>query len=353
MHFSDAKRHSIILQVIIFLAVMLFTVNNVAQAGNPKTLDLSHDSVVTALKNEDSSKAIHLIRNKDTSLWLVSLRSFKEVAEPNLKVTVVGGNQLAMYPLLAAVAATGNTGVAKALLEKGARVDHRLQGEGSTAIMFAAKNHHLEMVQFLLDNGANPALFTMEKRPSCALMFSLEHMESGNEELVALALLQSPHAEQTLQQLTPIQLRATLETASYNGLLQVISRFNELGIPLTGKNWLGASLLHYALMGGTKGGESVALYLVQQGLDPNQHYANDRLLQMSQTGASIEDKNREGKTPLLIGIDEGVSAQFVEQLILLGADGSVPSLGQVTPLQAARKAGRDDIVEVLEKHGVK
>lgn len=310
-----------------------------------------HSEITQAILNGEEGKAVKLIESSQKPEWFVSWKVFREVAEPPLRVANLSGrNHDKQYPLLAAVVASGHISIAKALIKKGAHVDSLIPNEGSTPLMFASKMHDLEMVKLLLSKNADPSILTSERISTGALAFSLGHMESGENELVALELLKSPYGELILSKSTPLQIRTMLETASYNGLLQVIQRFNELGVKLLGRNRLGATLLHYALMGGEVSGQEVALYLIQQGLDPNQHYATNGALYAAKRGLFTPRDRREGKTPLLIAIDENASNEFISKLLVLGANVNMPSLQTITPVDAVIEKKRNDLIDLFENN---
>jgi len=321
--------------------------------------DLGHSALTMAIRHGDDAEAVRLIDASPDSSWLVVWKVFREIAEPGKQVLVLGeGEEAAPYPLLAAVAALGNEPVARALLRKGAQVDARLP-DGSTPLMFAAKMRHLAMVRLLLAAGADSGLKTRTKWPTAALGFALDLAESGEDERVALELLQPYYAKlkvagYTIRQAqnplagySPLQLRVLLETAAYRGLGQVVRRMAELGAPLQGRNQLGATLLHYSLMGERKGCDEVAFYLIENGADPNRYYATDQQLATAKAGGFEPHNRREGKTPLLLAIDEGADDAFIERLLQLGADASLPSLSGVTPLQLAGLKERKALVKLL------
>jgi ankyrin repeat protein len=315
--------------------------------------DDEHTKVTLAIRNGKYIEAVRLIEESGSSKWLVSIKVFKEVAEPPKRVAIFGSKPAEdLYPLLAAVAALGEVSVAKALLKNGAQVNAQLPEEGSTPLMFAAKMRNLMMVRLLLSHGADPTITTTGNRPEGALSFSIELADSGDGEQVALELLAPPYADQILKNRSALQIRDMLETAAYRGLGQVIRRFKELGVKISQRNQLGASLLHYALMGGKEEGcKQVALYLIEHGLDPNQHYATDSMLEKAKQGHYSPWGRREGKTPLLLAIDEKADSHCIEDLIKSGADVNVPSLDGITPLLSAKNHGREDLIELFFRYG--
>lgn len=282
----------------------------------------------------------------------MSYKVFSEVAEPGKHVAVWGtGAENDQYPLLAAVAALGEVSVAQTLLKNGAQVNARLPDEGSTPLMFAAKMGQLEMVRFLLAQGADPALLTTDGRPTGALELAMELKANEYREEVALELLKPLYARQILDASSPLQIRILLETAAYNGLGPVVRKLHELGTKISGRNQWGATLLHYALMGAAPGGKEAALYLMEQGLKPNQHYATDRMLDDARQGRFSPRDRRAGRTPLLLAIDERADLVYVEALLKNGADVNVPSLAGVTPMMSATSHGREDLVELFLRYG--
>lgn len=199
--------------------------------------DDGHTRVSLAIRNGKYIEAVRLIEESGSSKWLVSMKVFKEVAEPSKKVAVFGSKSAEdQYPLLAAVAALGEVSVAKALLKNGAQVNARLPIEGSTPLMFAAKMHNLTMVRHLLSRGADPTIMTTGNRPEGALSFSIEWADSGDEEQVALEFLAPPYADKILKNRSALQIRGMLETAAYRGLGKVLRRFKELGVDISQRN---------------------------------------------------------------------------------------------------------------------
>lgn len=311
-----------------------------------------HTEITLAIRSGKYAKAIRLIEGGAESDWLVSYKVFSEVAEPDKHVAVWGTEvENDQYPLLAAVAALGEVSVAQALLKKGAQVNARLPDEGSTPLMFAAKMGRLKMVRFLLAEGADPALLTTDSRPRGALELAMELKANDYREEVALELLNPPYASQLLDGGSPLQIRILLETAAYNGLGLVLRKLHESGAKISGRNQWGATLLHYALMGAAPGGKEAALYLMEQGLNPNQHYATDRMLADAKHGRFSPRDRRGGQTPLLLAIDERADALFVEALLKSGADVNLPSLAGVTPMMSATSRGREDLLELFLRYG--
>lgn len=310
-----------------------------------------HTEITLAIRYGLYAEAVQLFERASDSSWLVSSKVFQEVAEPHKKVAVWGAEaEPDRYPLLAAVAALGEVPVAQALLKRGAQVNAGLPGDGATPLMFAAKMGRLDMVRFLLAKGADPALLTTASRPTGVLELAMELNANDKKEEVALELLSPPYGGQILDNRSPLQVRVLLETAAYQGLGRVVRKLHELGAKISGRNQLGATLLHYALMGAEPGGKDVALYLIEQGLDPNQPYATDRMLAEAKQGRFSTKDNRVGRTPLLIAIDEGADVPLVEALLKSGADANLPSLAGISPMMSARSHGREDLVELFLRY---
>lgn len=323
--------------------------------------DLGHSAVTLAIRDGDSAKAVRLIEESPDSFWLVVWKVFHEVADPGKKVTILGEEEATFpYPLLAAVAAMGNESVARALLSKGAQVNDRLP-DGSTTLMFAAKMGHLTMVRLLLDAGADPELITQTKWSTDALGYALQYAPPGAAEHVALELIQAAQDGSWTQinnipvigqirihlNYTPHKHKEALETAAYLGLSQVVRRLADMGAPLFERDKLGATLLHYALMGSQK---EVAIFLIEQGADVNEYYATDQQLKAAIVGKFKPNDQREGKTPLLLAIEEGADVEFIEQLLKSGADANLCSLSGVSPLQTAISKERKALIGLLKSY---
>ena len=259
----------------------------------------------------------------DALLLAASHGDAKEVVESlNAGADPHSVSRTGVTPLLAA-AYGGNVGAVRVLVERGAQVNEVPNGFrawtwtgaklpmsqqalaeaaslGDTALILAAQLGHEDIVAYLLDHGANPALANPQGDTPLSLA-----AEQGHARIVAKLLAKGSDPNEG-QQSAP----------AFTGRAVIGVKPEERNLPLS-----------KAAQGGHK--ETVAV-LLEKGADPNR-------------------RGFAGKTALFWAVERGY-ADVVELLLDHNADPNIDNTAGQTPLMEAAKAGRADLVRALLAH---
>lgn len=112
--------------------------------------------LVQSLLKRDEAEALRLIKNGANLVDFVSEHEIRRMAEPRVKVAYIGGEPQAGYPLviLAAVADLPRVVAAIGARSPGVLTAH--DPKGNTALAWAARSGHAEVVKVLLAHGLDP-----------------------------------------------------------------------------------------------------------------------------------------------------------------------------------------------------
>jgi ankyrin repeat protein len=129
--------------------------------------------------------------------------------------------------------------------------------QGFTVLLWASRNGHAKMVQYLLDKGAN-------KESACMNgLRSLHHACNNNREACVRLLLKcgcDPNSADVMGN-TPLHYAAS------RGILNLVINVVDEGGDIKALNKAGQSILHRATVGGHVG---IVRFLIERGLDSNQ-----------------------------------------------------------------------------------
>lgn len=220
-----------------------------------------------------------------------------------------------------------------ALHELGGHLDAH-DNSGTTALMVAAGRADLNVVQALLQAGADPEAAT--DLGAVALHFAARSNEDGAAPVIS-ALLDSGASidEETDDGMTPLMLAA--DEANTDAL----SRLLERGASLEGATRSGNTALILASDGRTESGRGTA---------------TDRMLycirSLAGAGADLNAVNDNDETALHWAVTS-YSAEAVEALLQLGANPNVRNKDGKTPLGMARQRQQVKMIEDLVAAGAK
>jgi ankyrin repeat protein len=210
----------------------------------------------------------------------------------------------------------GNKRLIEYLIDK---IDiNQANNKGDTALMIAAQKGELELVEKLIELGADKEAKTAEG--FTALMTAVH---SGKLEIVEkLIELGADKEAKTAEGIT------ALMDAAFNGKLEVVEKLIELGADKEAKTAIGfTSLMAAAYLG--------------------EHEIVKKLIEL---GADKEAQNAEGYTALMFAAFNG-KLKIVEKLIELGADKEAQDAEGYTALMIAARYGELEIVEKLIELG--
>ncbi|PQE18637.1 ankyrin repeat protein [Rutstroemia sp. NJR-2017a BVV2] len=214
---------------------------------------------------------------------------------------------------------SGLEGIVKLLLEKGADIESKEDGEGWTALLVASKNGYETIVKLLLEKGAD--IESKDKWSRTALLIA---SENSHETIVKLLLEKGADIESKDK-----WSRTALLIASENGYETIVKLLLEKGADIESKDYdEGRTALSIA---SKNGDETIVKLLLEKGAD-------------------IESKDNKGRTALLIASKNG-DETIVKLLLEKGADiESKDNRGQ-TALSLASQNGYEIIVKLLLEKG--
>ena len=252
---------------------------------------------------------------------------------------------------LMVAAAAGQNEVIQFLLEKGADVNAKKIFD-YTPLMISINNSQTETARLLIEKGAEVNAFTNIKETP--LSFAIEKC---NAQLVNLLIEKGADINiKTKIEQKPLLIAAT------KGCEDVMAILNENGIDIEQANETDSTT---ALMKAAKFGhyESVK-FLLENGaqVDKKNRQGNSAIMFAVQNGhldimqllldkgADVNDKNILGFTPLLYALDHH-QTEIVEFLIENSADVNVETKNEMTPMKIVKKDKDSLMVVYLVEHG--
>lgn len=253
-----------ILLLILFATIIAFTFGNVFQLVTEKDLE----GIKAAIQSGEDINAVNEYDQKNQT--------------PLLRAISYGY----MDPVYVEIA--------KYLIEQGAQLAHQ-DNDGFTALHYAAKNGHLEVVKMLVERGADLNVFPDETK-----------FYRGE---------------------TPLNSACSYSNTNDKNL-EVVKYLVEKGASMVKINFCFQSPLTNCM--NSKAPLS-AQYLLEMGADPN-----------------VPNNNRQ--TPLYLAIDKGLGNDFIKVLLKAGAD---PNTGSdyYTPLEMAIKKRDVELAQILMEAG--
>jgi len=192
---------------------------------------------------------------------------------------------------------------------------------GRTALIGAAYQGHTEVVEYLLQQGANPNL--QDNKGQTALMAAMAAAHQGHIKIVD-SLLQKG-ADPNLISANGI---TTLMLAAQEGHTKVVESLLQRGADSNLKTDKGLTAL---MLAAQEGHTDVVEYLLQQGANPN-----------------LQDNK--GATALMIAAEKG-HTEAVEALLQKGADPNLIRPNGITALMIASEKGHTKVVYSLLQRG--
>ena len=219
-----------------------------------------------------------------------------------------------------------------------------------TPLSYAAENGYGEVVETLLETGADASLEDVKARTP--LWYAIMN---GNERVVKLLLNNGIDTDST-----KYTIQKCLCYAARNGYKEVVRVLLEKGVDVNSKDRVGRTLLSHAA---GKGHTGLVTLLLENAADvnPKDDYLRTPLSSATDNGhdevvdlllrqeADVESSDFWGRTPLSLAADNGHAA-VVALLLAENADvGSRDQKGR-TPLWYAVYNGHEPVVELLHKH---
>ncbi len=255
--------------------------------------------------------------------------------------------------LLMTCARAGSADAVKSLVSRGANVNSRETESGQTALMWAVAQSHASVAQVLIEHGAD--VRARSKNGFTPLMFAAR---AGDVESAGVLLAAGANVNEALPVPGRPEGSGEIPAGSMNPLLMASASGHEsLAIFLLEKGadpnaWDGgAAAIHYALLRGmaTIGSVPRANYvsflfrpnltelvkaLLGRGANPNV-----RLVSSAVTGGTGGLRSAAGATPFLLAAASG-DTSLMRFLLANGADPIMPTRAGVTPLMVAAGMNR-------------
>lgn len=272
------------------------------------------------------------------------------------------------------------------LLDLGADIDKRDLSFGDPAINWAAYAGHRKMVNHLLKKGASPYFVGHGNALDIALRRGFDEMVQDLSDFMKLSLKlegkmnslyqavlgnQSSKVKEILSTgINPNSLgrynRPLLHLAASKGHLEIVKILHQYGADIDKVDRIGFTALFYASL---KDQADVVNYLLNNGANVN-HISNTRSLHLTpfhlaaigQSIGSLEAlasyqakmnvKCSTGSTPFLWGLFESDSKNldFAIKMIDLGADPTIPTASNYSPLQYAKGVKHDALTKRIEAY---
>lgn len=233
----------------------------------------------------------------------------------------VGSGALAEEPTLLQAAEAGQTAVALAHLDNSADVD-ATDSTGTTALMWAAYNGDLELVERLIATGAD-----VNARNEFGTSAITEAAIVGNAQMLR-ALLAGGADPNTENPEGETPLMAVART----GRIDAAGALIDAGAHVNAReDWGGQSAIMWAA---ARGHPAMIEFLAANGADVNAHGVVRQWERKTITEPRPKDLNKGGFTPLLYAAREGC-VECARKLVAAGADPDLTDPERVTPLVMA------------------
>lgn len=247
---------------------------------------------------------------------------------------------------LMVAAANNNAEITTLLLEHNANIN-ATRNDGKTALIIAAYNGSISIVKLLLDKRADPNISNNEGWS--ALYYAIR---SDNHDISRLLVESGADVNDKTQ-----RGETVLQLAAVKGNEDIVRLLLGKGADVHVK-YEGTTILVAAA---TRSRCNIVRLLLDNGASANERnwgdtalmraaaYSHDTdcLQALLEKGSDINAKDNAGQTPLFYATQYGPVAN-VEWLLKHGADRNVVAYG-MTPLEAARKLNKKEVVEFLEK----
>lgn len=112
--------------------------------------------LVQSLLKRDETEALRLIENGASLVDFVSEHEIRRMAEPRVKISYIGGEPKADYPLAILAAVADLPRVVAAMCTRMPGALSAPDPKGNTALAWAARSGHVEVIKVLLAHGLDP-----------------------------------------------------------------------------------------------------------------------------------------------------------------------------------------------------
>lgn len=272
-------------------------------------------------------------------IWAVHL-GFLSIVHHALAKNANPNLMISDKSVLMVAAQWGRLEIAQTLLQHGANIDFR-DNDGKTALIFAISSKNFELVQFLIQEGADfLEVDRLGHQP-------INHVHDEDVHIKDF-LIQSEHFFKTV-----------VATVRNSDLAELIKISQSIPNFFTQKH-LAEKALFVAIQAGKI---DAVTYLLDRGVNINAQYNQGRpltyagyyekmdiALYLIERGACINCRDRFSNTIIFYAIASG-NVNLVQHLIERGADINIENAGAITPLRQAVMHGYIEIAQLLIQRG--
>ena len=256
------------------------------------------------------------------------------------------------FTLLHWNAKEGNAEIVQKLIDKGANIEIKDKENGSTPLLWACQNGHTNVVKILLQNRAN--LFAFSKSGNTGLHFAVE---SGNIELVEMLVKKGLDIDAKDEYgFTPLLF------ACQNGHIDVAKILLQYGANIRAASYNGATALHYAT---ESGNINLIEMVLKEGLNVNAtnnqgmtslHKAVkkrhiDIVKLLIENGANIFAKTKAKNSNCLLLASQKGHVEMMKLLIEKGLDINSKDIDGSTPFLITCLYGQAKAAQFLLRNG--
>lgn len=177
--------------------------------------------LVQSLIKRDEAEAVRLVEAGASLDDKVSSHEIRRMAEPQVKVAYAGGEPERDYPVVILAALADLPRVVAAIGRRAPAALAATDPDGNTALAWASRSGHAEMVRLLLDQGGDP--LQRDRNNHTPLSLAVRRKQAGVTRLLIAAIPRGQYAE--------IGVVDQVWLASYGGDTATTRALVEAGVP--------------------------------------------------------------------------------------------------------------------------
>jgi len=213
----------------VLAAIFLWAAGPAAGAPQPVpcSASVAGDSpLVRATLDRDEASVLRLIEKGADMAQCVTEREVMQLAEPNKRIQYVGGPPESGYPLIVLLAVANMPKAVAALAERAPAQVHALDPHGNSALAWASRLFHTEVVDLLLGKGLDPLQANEKKETPLSLVMMSREKSAAKTETVRALIGKVPR-----DRFFAIGVVDQVWTAAYMGDFDTLKVLVEAGVP--------------------------------------------------------------------------------------------------------------------------